>query len=39
MRPEEFRDFLRREPFEPFRIMLTGGLTYDVHHPEGGKAA
>lgn len=34
MRPEEFRDFLRREPFEPFRIMLTGGLTYDVHHPE-----
>ena len=34
MRPEEFRNFLRRRPFQPFRLTLTDGRTYDVLHPE-----
>lgn len=34
MRPEDFREFLRREPFIPFRIILTNGTTYDIFHPE-----
>lgn len=26
--------FVKRRPFEPFRLTLTDGRTYDVHHPE-----
>ncbi len=25
---------LRRRPFEPFRIQVADGTTYDVRHPE-----
>ena len=34
MRPQDFRDHLRKQPFEPFRLTLTDGRTYDVLHPE-----
>jgi len=34
MRPEDIREFLQRRPFQPFRITLTDGRTYDVRHPE-----
>jgi hypothetical protein len=34
MRPEDIRDFLQRKPFQPFRLTLTDGLTYEVRHPE-----
>jgi hypothetical protein len=34
MRPEDVREFLRRQPFRPFRLTLTDGRTYDVLHPE-----
>jgi len=34
MRPEDVREFLRRQPFQPFRLTLTDGRTYDVMHPE-----
>lgn len=34
MRPEDIRDYLRREPFQPFRLTLTDGRTYDIRHPE-----
>ena len=34
MRPEDIREYLRREPFQPFRLTLTDGLTYDIRHPE-----
>jgi hypothetical protein len=34
MRPEDVREFLRRRPFQPFRLTLTDGRTYDVMHPE-----
>jgi hypothetical protein len=31
---EELRDTLREQPFAPFRIVLTGGATYDIRHPD-----
>ena len=34
MPPEELRDSLRHHPFEPFRIVLTDGATYDIRHPD-----
>ncbi len=34
MRPEDFRAFLAKKPFQPFRITLTDGRTYEVRHPE-----
>ena len=34
MRRQEVRDALRKQPFEPFRIQLSNGHSYDVRHPE-----
>ncbi len=34
MRTEDVREFVHRRPFRPFRVTLTDGRTYDVHHPE-----
>ena len=34
MAPEELVSAIRRRPFVPFRLTLTEGSTYDVHHPE-----
>ena len=34
MRSEDVREFLRRQPFRPFRSTLTDGRSYDVMHPE-----
>jgi hypothetical protein len=34
VRPEDIREYLRRRPFQPFRLTLTDGRTYDVTHPE-----
>ena len=34
MRTEDLREFLRRQPFQPFRLTLTDGRTYEVRHPE-----
>lgn len=34
MRPEDLREFTRKQPFELYRIHITGGQTYDVHHPD-----
>lgn len=34
MRTEDIREFVNKRPFEPFRITLTDGRTYDVVHPE-----
>lgn len=34
MRSEDVREFLQRRPFQPFRVTLTDGRTYDVFHPE-----
>jgi hypothetical protein len=34
MRRDDIRGFLTTRPFQPFRITLTDGRTYDVLHPE-----
>ncbi len=34
MRPDDIRDFLQKRPFQPFRLTLTDGRTYEVRHPE-----
>jgi hypothetical protein len=34
MTQEELREFARRQPFEPFRVVLTTGATYDIPHPD-----
>ena len=34
MRPEDLLNFRRKQPFQPFRITLTDGTSYEVRHPE-----
>jgi len=34
MRSQDIRNFVKQQPFQPFRITLTDGRTYDVRHPE-----
>ena len=34
MRPEDIREFLQHRPFQPFRITLPDGRSYEVRHPE-----
>jgi len=34
MRPKDILELLRRRPFEPFRLYLSDGATFDVRHPE-----
>ncbi len=34
MRAEELVHLIRRRPFQPIRLHLTTGQTYDIRHPE-----
>ena len=34
MTMESIREFIRREPFEPFVIRLSNGEAHEVHHSE-----
>ena len=34
MAPEELLTLIRERPFQPFRIALTDGRTFEVRHPE-----
>ena len=34
MFPDDLLSHLRQRPFEPFRIQVSDGTTYDVRHPE-----
>ncbi|MGQ9573993.1 MAG: hypothetical protein ACUVUC_01620 [Thermoguttaceae bacterium] len=34
MAPEQLRDLLRQQPFEPIRLMMTDGTGYDIRHPD-----
>ncbi len=34
MTQEELKEYARRQQFEPFRVILTTGATYDIHHPD-----
>jgi hypothetical protein len=31
---DELHEYARRQPFEPFRVVLTTGATYDIRHPD-----
>ena len=33
MAPEELRDALR-QPFRPFRLVMTDGMGYEIRHPD-----
>jgi hypothetical protein len=32
--PNDLLTFTRKKPFEPFRLLVTDGTTYDIRHPE-----
>jgi len=34
MAPEEVREVLRQQPFEPFRLVMSDGGGYDIRHPD-----
>ncbi len=34
MAPEELRDTVQQQPFEPFRLVMTDGTGYDIRHPD-----
>jgi len=34
---QDFKGLLEAEPFEPFRIVMSGGESYEVRHPEMAK--
>lgn len=34
MMPEDIRQKLLRQPFEPFRMLITDGTHYDIRHPD-----
>jgi hypothetical protein len=34
MTTDAFRKMLRRQPFQPFRLVMSSGKSYDVRHPE-----
>ena len=34
MSPNDILTFTRKKPFQPFRLLVSDGSTYDVRHPE-----
>lgn len=34
MSPTDFREDLSKRPFEPIRLYVLDGTTYDIRHPE-----
>lgn len=34
MTVQNFREALHAQPFQPFRLVMSSGQTYDVRHPE-----
>ncbi len=34
MKQEELRELLKRRPFQPFRVHLTDGRSYEIRYPE-----
>ncbi len=34
MAPEELRDILRQQPFQPFRLVMTDGTGFEIRHPD-----
>ena len=31
---QTFRDLLKKQPFKPFRIVMSSGKSYEIRHPE-----
>ncbi len=34
MTQDELHEWARRQPFKPFRVILTTGSAYDIRHPD-----
>ena len=34
MAPEDLRELLRKQLFEPFRLVMTDGVGLDIRHPD-----
>ena len=34
MKPDDVLQLLRRRPFEPFRIHVSDGSTFEIRHPD-----
>lgn len=34
MIPQELRDVLKQQPFEPFRLVMSDGEGFDIRHPD-----
>ncbi len=34
MAPEDLRDVIRKQPFEPFRLVMSDGVGFEVRHPD-----
>ena len=34
MNPDTIREFVRRQPFQPFVIRMSNGESHEVRHPE-----
>lgn len=34
MTPQEILNYLKAQPFRPFRIQMNSGRTFDIRHPE-----
>ncbi len=34
MAPADILQYLRKRPFDPFRVQVSDGTVYDVRHPE-----
>jgi hypothetical protein len=34
MRPEDILELLRTRPFEPFKMHISDGSTYEIRHPD-----
>ena len=31
---QTFQDLLKQQPFQPFRLVMSSGETYEIRHPE-----
>lgn len=34
MAPEELRDALKQQPFQPFRLVMTDVASFEIRHPD-----
>ncbi len=34
MTVQDFRDLLKQQPFQPFRLVMSSGQSYQVRHPD-----